>query len=153
METRPHKEEMIRFANSEVGTAVWWREKTFDSWKLIKNPLWSEDYVYVVDNKYAELRKKSVDEDRAIQMYNTIDSKWETPTFNLDFSAPIESYRLEPKEDHDYIEPIAYYRWERLSSKGEILMSNLMSDKYAEKNGYKEDGWIKITNTKRTWEY
>ena len=99
METRPHKEEMIRFANSEVGTAVWWREKTFDSWKLIKNPLWSEDYVYVVDNKYAELRKKSVDEDRAIQMYNTIDSKWETPTFNLDFSAPIESYRLEPKED------------------------------------------------------
>ena len=56
-------------------------------------------------------------------------------------------------EDHDYVEPIYYYRWERLSSKGEILMSNLISDKYAERYKYKEDGWIKITNTKRTWEY
>jgi len=153
MRTKQHKEEMIRFAKSEYGTAVWLRPKISTNWRTLLKPTWNENYIYVVDDEYAELRKKSIDEDRPIQMYNTISSKWETPTFELDFNAPIESYRLEHKEDHNYVEPIYYYRWERLSSKGEILMSNLISDKYAEKNGYKEDGWIKITNTKRTWEY
>jgi len=153
MRTKPHKEEMIRFAKSEYGTAVWFRPKTSTTWSTLLKPTWNENYIYVVADEYAELIKKSIDENRAIQMYNTISSKWETPTFELDFSAHIESYRLEPKENHDYIEPIAYYRWERLSSKGKILVSDLISDKYAEKNGYKEDGWIKITNTKRTWEY
>jgi len=55
-------------------------------------------------------------------------------------------------EDYDYIGPIAYYRWERLSSKGKILVSNLVSDKYAERHKYKKDGWIKIESSKRTWD-
>jgi len=153
MRTKPHKEEMIRFAKSEYGTAVWFRPKTSTNWRTILEPTWNKNYIYVVDNKYAELRKKSVDEDRPIQVYNILLSIWKTPTYELDFSAPIENYRLEPKEDHDYIEPIYYYRWEILSSKGKILVSNLISDRYAERQKYKEDGWIKIESSKRTWEY
>ena len=162
MKTRPHKEEMIRFAKSEDGTLVWFRRKSCTSCDTISSPAWHKDSIYILHNKYAVLRKESADTGRPIQVYNYSSLKWETPTHELQFDVDLAFYRLEPKEDHDYIEPkedhdyiepIAYYRWERLSSKGEILMSNLISDKYAEKNGYKEDGWIKITNTKRTWEY
>ena len=150
---RIHRDEMIRFAKSEDDTAVWYRPKMSTEWLTGLKPLWNKNYIYIVDDDYAKLRKESADTGRPIQVYSILLSIWKTPTYKLDFSAHIESYRLEPKEDHDYVEPIAYYQLERLSSKGEILISNLISDKYAEKNGYKEDGWIKITNTKRTWEY
>jgi len=216
MKTRPHKEEMIRFAKSEVGTQVWFRQKTGTGWSTVLKPAWDKDYIYVVHNKYANLRKDSADTGRPIQIRNKT-GKWETPTHELQFDVDLEFYRLEPKkeefkypiykrfiykdsvyngcvvefiggtegvivedtemsrasnhnigykshswihhtntrawEDYDYIEPIYYYQWERLSSKGEILVSNLISDRYAEKNGYREEGWVKRTSTKRTWEY
>jgi len=153
METRPHKEEMIRFAESEAGTEVWFRPKTSTNWRTLLTPTWNEDYIYILDNKYAKLRKESADTGRPIQVYDYSSLKWETPTHELQFDVDLAFYRLEPKENHDDVEPIAYYRWERLSSKGKILVSDLISDKYAEKHKYKEDGWVKRTNTKRTWEY
>ena len=152
MKTRLHKEEMIRFAKSEEGTTIWWRAKKATDWGIISNTMWYKGFIYIVNDKYAVLRKESADTGRPIQVYNYSSLKWETPTHELQFDVDLAFYRLEPKEDHDYIEPIAYYRWERLSSKGEILMSNLISDKYAEENGYKEDGWIKIESSKRTWD-
>ena len=55
-------------------------------------------------------------------------------------------------EDYDYVETISYYRWERLSSKGKILVSDFMTDKYAEEFKYEKEGWRKIESSKRTWE-
>jgi len=46
MKTRPHKDEMIRFAKSEDGTKVWYRQKIAKSW--------NEDKIYVLNDKYAE---------------------------------------------------------------------------------------------------
>ena len=212
MKTRQHKEEMIRFAKSEDGTEVWFRQKSGTNWDTVLKPAWAEDKIYVLNDKYAELRKKSIDEDIPIQVYNRLHSEWATPTYKLKFDADIKLYRLKPKEgefkypiykrnltaghvveftsitegviikdtehsrsvyhnigdkldsllphtnidiweDYDYIEPTYYYRWEKLSSNNKIRVSDLISDRYAEKNEYREEGWVKRTNTKRTWEY
>jgi len=217
MKHRIHREEMKRFADSEEGTAVWYRQKTVTNWRTILEPTWNEDYIYILDDEDAELRKKSADENRPIQVYDTIFSEWETPKHELEFNSDIKSYRLEPKEDkfkypiyklciykdhfysgcvveftgetegvivkdtertrefnhhigyrldnwiphtdtnawkdHDYIEPIAYYRWEQLIMNGSILTSSHITDKYAEKHNFENSGWRKIESSKRTWEY
>ena len=213
MKHRIHRDEMKRFADSEDGTLVWFKRETDTRWRKTREPRWHKDSSYILDNKYAELRKEGIDKDRPIQVYSTIYSEWVTPISRLQFDIDIKNYRLEPKEeeefkypiykrcrargyiveftskkegviikdteisrsvyrnighksngwiphtdtetweDYDYVEPIYYYRWEKLSSNNKIRVSDLISDKYAEKNGYREEGWVKRTNTKRTWKY
>jgi len=157
MKTRIHKEEMIRFAKSEEGTTIWYRRGTSDSWRLIKDPLWREDCVYVVNNKYAELRKKSIDEGRAIQMYNLISSKWETPIFELEFNSDIKSYRLEPKEDK-FKYPI--YKKNKTTgfvveftskAEGRIVLDTEDSRHTGHYVGHESDKWKEHTNTE-VWE-
>ena len=213
MKTRVREQEMIRFAKSEEGTEVWYRYKTSTNWDTILKPAWNKPCIYIIDNEYAELRKKSADTGRPIQMYNPISLEWETPTFELDFSAPIESYRLEPEEDgfeypiykrhkltgcvvmftekkygvividtekanyegygtgyeadnwiphtnastwedydYDYTEPTYYYRWEKLYRNGSISTTAYVTDVYAVKFNYKEEDYVKIEDSKRTWE-
>ncbi|HIP15554.1 MAG TPA: hypothetical protein EYG74_08700, partial [Sulfurimonas autotrophica] len=96
---RKHRDEIKRFADTEIGTKVWYKAKDRFRWVNTANPTWKEDNEYIVDDEYAELRKESVDTGRPIQMYNPVSSKWETPAFELDFDAPIENYRLKPKEE------------------------------------------------------
>ena len=98
---RKHKNEMIRFANTEKGTAVWFKHKVINRWKKTYHPFWEEDIIYIVDDEHAELRKESIDTGRKIQVLNPITHKWETPSFELEFGVGTENYRLEPEQDNE----------------------------------------------------
>ena len=96
MNNRKHKYEMIRFANSEVGTKVLVRRGP-DTWIPTKAPFWDINYTYIVDDEYAELRIASVETKRPIQIRSNTNGKWYAPTLRLDFTLPIENYRLRPE--------------------------------------------------------
>ncbi len=57
MKEQIHKQEMIRFANSEQGTQVWFNEIGTKEWRIVSNPSWSEGYNYIVNDGLAESRK------------------------------------------------------------------------------------------------
>ena len=203
---RKHRNEMIRFANTEKGTEVWFKHKSRGEWEKEYYPYWIDDTFYVVDDEYAELRKESIDSERKIQVRNSITHKWETPPFEPKFGGGLENYRLEPEEEFKYPiykkdkncslvikftglkdgvvvegtsiysvgykaddwyphtdtnewedidykeEPTYYYQWKRDIDIGNIEISNFVTDEYAEKQNYKVEGWVKIENSKRTWE-
>ena len=96
---RKHKKEIERFANTEYGTKVWHKANGRTRWVNMANPTWEEDDAYIVDDEYAQLRIASIGEDIPIQVYNHSHSKWEIPTYKLQFDADRKNYRLKPKEE------------------------------------------------------
>jgi len=53
---RKHQDEMIRFAKTEPGTVVWFRPRGELGWEHTTNPGWNEDFEYIVQDEYANLR-------------------------------------------------------------------------------------------------
>ena len=54
----PHKDELIRWANSPAGTKVWYAELSASKFELITSPTWGyTNACYIVDDRQAELRK------------------------------------------------------------------------------------------------
>jgi hypothetical protein len=50
-------------------------------------------------------------------------------------------------------EPTYYYQWEAVSKYREcIILSQYVTDEYAEEHDYVKDGWRKIESSKRTWD-
>ena len=59
---RKHTDEIIRYANSEEGTGVWYKEIAGASkWRLIGYSSWRDNCSYVVDDEWAHLRKALID--------------------------------------------------------------------------------------------
>ena len=61
MNENKHKYEIIRWACSPSNTAVWYTIKEYGDWFKTSNPSWMEDGIYIVDDKWAELRKAQAD--------------------------------------------------------------------------------------------
>ncbi len=60
MKERKLKDEIIRFANSPVGTKIWVKE--MGSWLIVEYARWLEDdVIYIVDDEFANLRKAEAD--------------------------------------------------------------------------------------------
>ena len=57
-----HKKEIERWANCPDHTKVWVNEGE-NEWVLVNYPLWRRAFAYIVDDKYAELRKAEKDGD------------------------------------------------------------------------------------------
>ena len=56
-----HKEEICYWAEHPDRTKLWSRSKNGDKWLIVQNPSWRDDYVYIVDDEWAELRKAQAD--------------------------------------------------------------------------------------------
>ena len=141
---RKHRDEIIRFANSEAGTRVWQKGKG-TLWTKTSFPLWNENHTYILDDKYAELRKSSIDTCRPIQFLSVYDG-WTVPKGGLKFAGRLEDYRLKPEG------PVYYYQWKKLCGEDRIRITNYISDEHAEKQNYEERGWVKIERSKKIWE-
>jgi len=98
---RKHCKEIIRFANSKERTVVWYKPRFSNKWDKTYYPAWKPQNKYILEDRYAELRKESIDTGIPIQVYRYISSKWETSRDELDFHLPIEYYRLEP-DNYEY---------------------------------------------------
>ena len=94
---RKHRNEIVRFANSDKGTKVWFKNKSMKEWGKTYYPYWIDDTFYIVDDEHATLRIESIDTGRKIQVLNPITHEWETPSFELEFLVEVENYRLEPE--------------------------------------------------------
>ena len=57
---RPHKAEMIRFAESPKGTKCWVKDSKH-GWIPTGVPTWPENNIHIVDDVHAELRKLQID--------------------------------------------------------------------------------------------
>ena len=58
---KPHRLEIIRYANSPASTKVWCKRKSDRHWCLQKAPSWLEYNMYIVDDANAEERKRELD--------------------------------------------------------------------------------------------
>ena len=156
MKTRAHEQEMIRFAKSEEGTAVWYRYKSGTKWDTLLKPVWSKPYIYILDNKYAELRKESVDTGRPIQRYNMSSLEWETPTHKLQFDVDLAFYRLEPEEEKFkypiYKKSIVYGQVVKFTSEKEGVIIVAAGDRFSDHEvGHKSNDWVPHTDAE-VWE-
>ena len=151
---RKHRDEMIRFANREEGTEVWYKHGSMTEWNKSDAPRWSNDTTYVVDDEYAELRKESIDTGRPIQVSSDNGTGWITitqPTY-IKFILPLEDYRLEPEE-------FEYPIYKKARSDGSIVkFTGLKEGVIVQKDialmyplGYTSDDWVEHTNTDE-WE-
>ena len=144
MEEQYHKEERIRHANAPRGTEVWLRNVA-QSWKLTDEPIWSDRSKYIVDDEWSEIRKAHLNR-KTIEFQDEYD-KWVVRNLDTQVMCDITRYRI--KSD----EPLYYYQWEKMLSHGAVItVTEYVLDDYAEKNGYKKDGWRKIENSRRTWD-
>jgi hypothetical protein len=47
-----------------------------------------------------------------------------------------------------------FYQWEKLDKNSDsISLSKFITDEHAESHTYAEDGWYKVKDSKRTWDY
>jgi len=98
MNARVHREEMIRFAESEEGVEVYYRCENSSSWSKARSPAWDKTCKYIVGDKYAKLRMESEDTGRPIQIIGEREGEWETPQGKLEFMLPPEYYRVKPEK-------------------------------------------------------
>jgi len=78
--------------------AVWVRNYFKNGeWYITNSPAWDENYVYIVDNEHAELRKLQKDEPYTkFQIWREFEEEWwdcECPMWN-----PKHKFRVKPKE-------------------------------------------------------
>ena len=138
---RKHKKEIIRYANSKDGAQVWFSHN-FQEWKLTEEPIWVDSTNYIVDDKWADLRKAQID-GKIIEAKITPDT-WSKHNLNESFAPSY--YRIQPND------PIYYYQWEKLNSSNDtIMISQFMTDERAKRSASTKDGWRKIELSKREW--
>ena len=90
-----HKEEILRWDNCPDDTQVWSREiNAQKGWGKVSAPFWSERKVYVVDDKYAELRKAQADGATILFLGEEIG--------NLNFDNELENYSIKEKRASDH---------------------------------------------------
>ena len=90
-----HEKEICYWARHIDGTPVWVRLK--DEWKLQKIPIWITNAKYIVDNKWAKLRKAQID-GKQLQ-YNYIDEGWTNEYFTLaNLNDRLSKWRIKPGE-------------------------------------------------------
>lgn len=152
---RKHRNEIIRFANSESGTKVWFKYANMD-WGKIKIPTWYEDnHAYIVDDEYASLRKESIDTGRPIQVKDSVTGKWVIPSYELEFTLPLENYRLKPEFNYPIYKKaknngsITKFTGRR---EGVVVEATKKSQSIGHFIGYKPVEWVEHTDT-NVWEY
>ena len=94
-----HKEERIRHANSRYGTKVWAKpENKNEKWTSTNTPSWTENIIYIVDDKWAELRKAQVD-GKQLQV-NYLGEGWKDAKLKLRNAQfwDAECWRVKPEE-------------------------------------------------------
>ena len=97
---RIHEKEMIRFAKNPDRTRVWWRAVESRQWSASYNPSWEKGYLYITDDKWAEIRKGDAD-GIIIQFRNQYNGKWQATIEEIiDYDrddVDVDAYRLKPK--------------------------------------------------------
>jgi hypothetical protein len=131
-----HEKEIVRFSKCQDGTYVWAKYNNY-SWVLVKNPEWSKEGTYIVDDEYAEVRKFAVD--NGFAWYNSKEMGWMKET-NPMFIYPIEKYATSKPDEEVY-----YYKWKRKDG------SNVYVCRYTTDN-LSDDGWTRIDESKATYE-
>jgi len=89
-----HRDEIKRYADSPDGTKVW-SKSDGGIWATTITPAWNKNYIYIVDDMYAELRKESIDTSRPIQTFNFV-SGWVTIKDASELTGTLSSYRVKP---------------------------------------------------------
>lgn len=93
-----HEKEMIKWAKSPDNTAVWYNTKTADGWERIFAPGWHSEYVYVIDDEYANLRKAGSDGKEILFNANfgtKGPAKWTILNSNeAGWDFPLEAYKI-----------------------------------------------------------
>jgi len=109
MNEHPHKEEIIRWANSPKDTKVWIRYDRY-CWYLFSTPYWLDNEIYIVNDRHAELRKRWVDEGKPeVEFFDVENGCWKTDTefaFDVNREYRIKSSEWETPEG---VDPILFH--------------------------------------------
>jgi len=92
-----HKKAIVWLYKQPKGTKIWFKRDENSEWKLVRYPTWNENYKYVINDEYAELRK-AVANGKTIQYFNAADNIWidkKIKNPNIDFNSEIK-YRIKP---------------------------------------------------------
>lgn len=97
----PHRNEIIRWANSPEGTGVWVRHKDLNNWELYKEIIkWDPELYYIVDDPWAPFRKAEID---GIPIYiKNIDNKWVLLKHSVSNNMDINHLSLDGKTDNSW---------------------------------------------------
>ena len=68
-----------------------------ESWNEIKEPLWLDIYLYIINDEYVEFRKAFAD-GKKIEFLDTVDYSWTTWEPSVGFGSHTGGYRIKPDE-------------------------------------------------------
>ena len=86
------------FYEQPEDTEIWCRKKNSEDWFTTPEPTWSNEYIYVINDKYADFRKAIAD-GKEVEYFNDYSKEWEplnTKMYNRKFFAMVR-YRIKPK--------------------------------------------------------
>ena len=136
----PYRNEICLWANSPLGTEVWYKRKnTKDKWTCSISVLWNKDYIHIVDNEWAELRKAQID-GKQLQFKGLTTGQWYDTTLKYEDinNSYIQYWRIKP-------EPV--YEWQFLMY-DECTKTYALTDFMTQKEG-KKLGYEKFDKSKR----
>ena len=115
MTNREVKNEFSRWINRNRPN-VWYKSPNNSNWRKTYQPGWIKDYIYIVDDKDAELRKAYCD-DKAIQ-YHYYHQEWkDVNTYNFLLISNYSDYRIKPKLIYEW-------QWIIQNPKGKYWMTD-----------------------------
>ena len=100
MEKR-HQQEIIRWAKAPKGTKIWYKQEGDAKWYITEGTKWYEDTQYIVDDKWAELRKAQAD-GKQLQWIN--EGEFVDVTLKNSPTGLIKYWRIKP-------EPVYEWQW------------------------------------------
>ena len=131
---KPHKHysEIVRWAHNPQ--LVWTRMSNNKGWVLISNPQWNESTVYILDDKWAELRKAQAD-GKQLQCINNIGTDYTNDI--LDYQAMLIT------QPEDWRIAVEYeYQWMIQTDKNYDITSNHYTSKEVAQDNVGEYGTV-----------
>lgn len=137
-----HRDEIIRWANSEEGTGVWQKDELNDCWAILTLIPWHKHIIYIVDDQWAELRKYQAD-GKQLQYKTDIDT-WKDSIFTLeDNNTLLGRWRIKPEE------PVYEWQWIMKNKQGQLWMTDTYFSENEIKNKFNSEIIEKYEPSKR----
>jgi len=136
IKVHPHRDEMIRLANSPIGTKVWNRrvDSPPSRWGKSDNPSWDEDLVYIVDDRHQKIRRDMLDSPDIRIYWDTPNDGWKLWTGGLDLIVDM---------NYTVGKPLIYeYQWTKLVE-GSTFYHEI-SPNFSVQAPDPHNGWVKF---------
>lgn len=122
---RKHREEMLRWAESDDGVFVWKKSPRENNWTITNAPGWFPYDNYVVDDEWAHLRK-ALKDGKTLQFNKAYIGSYKCEPHWVDWNSHGEAFTGSPGKYRIKPEPKYEWQWLCMRSNGEYYCTGYL---------------------------